>query len=136
MRDATNETKANETKTGSGILAARHITRLRGAAAEAPRAVAPPSPAPRPRPGPLARLRRRGVLARRLAEFAERAEALEPEEEEEEEEEEDEGANDDETEPETKAASWATTTAGASMDVDASTERSSSFGPGWTDSSR
>ena len=100
---------------------------MRGAAAEAPRA--------------RRRRRRRDArppslvsvaeayFARRLAEFAERAEALEPEEEEEEDEE-DEGANDDETEPETKGGVLGDDDGGASMDVDASTERSSSFGSG------
>ena len=122
-RDAT---VANETKTGTGILARRGTSRggaarrLRRRARRAVAAVAatrgPPS---------LVSVAE-AYFARRLAEFAERAEALEPEEEEEEEEEE-EGANDDETEPETKGGVLGDDDGGASMDVDAS---SSSFGSG------
>ena len=125
-RDAT---VANETKTGTGILARRGITRRRGAAAEAPRASRRRRRRRDARPPSLVSVAE-AYFARRLAEFAERAEALEPEEEEEEEEEEDEGANDDETEPETKGGVLGDDDGGASMDVDASTERSSSFGSG------
>jgi len=125
-RDARDATVANERKTGKGILARRGTSRggaarrLRRRARRAVAAVAatrgPPS---------LVSVAE-AYFARRLAEFAERAEALEPEEEEEED---DEGANDDETEPETKDGVLGDDDdgGGASMDVDAS---SSSFGSG------
>ena len=127
-RDAkADATVANERKTGGkGILARRGASRggaarrLRRRARRAVAAVAatrgPPS---------LVSVAE-AYFARRLAEFAERAEALEPEEEEEDD---DEGANDDETEPETKDGVLGDDDdgGGASMDVDAS---SSSFGSG------